>query len=97
MALANEPPDASARPGPSRMTDTQRQDLDNMDFQDSTAHSIPTPLGPSDKNAGTDSQNQADGAWQTVLTLRQKKSSCKREEGQISGFLEDLEPPSFHC
>ncbi|KAL1469971.1 hypothetical protein MTO96_040744 [Rhipicephalus appendiculatus] len=60
------------------MTDTQRQDLDNMDFQDSTAHSLPTPHGPSDKNSVTGSQNQADGAWQMVLTLRQKKSSCKK-------------------
>ncbi|KAL1445280.1 hypothetical protein MTO96_029264 [Rhipicephalus appendiculatus] len=83
MALANEPPDASVRPGPSRLTETLRQDLHNMDFQDSTAHIFPTPRGPSDKNAGTDSRNQADGAWQTVLTLRQKKALAKEKAKSV--------------
>ncbi|KAH7943204.1 hypothetical protein HPB52_006346 [Rhipicephalus sanguineus] len=86
MALANEPPDATARPGPSKMTDTQRQDLDNMDFQDSAAHSFPTPSGPSDQNAGINSQHQADGAWQTVLTLRKKKALAKEKKAKSEDF-----------
>ncbi|KAL3246967.1 hypothetical protein MRX96_057321 [Rhipicephalus microplus] len=79
MALANEPPDATARPGPSRMTDMRRQDLDDMDFLDSTANSLSTPNGRSEQNAATDSQNQVNGAWQAVLTLRQKKSLAKEK------------------
>ncbi|KAH8026202.1 hypothetical protein HPB51_017100 [Rhipicephalus microplus] len=46
MALANEPSDAIARPGPSRMTDTWRQDLDNMDFQDFQGQMKPTIRTP---------------------------------------------------
>ncbi|KAH7932728.1 hypothetical protein HPB49_001786 [Dermacentor silvarum] len=34
MAFSNQLPDVTARPGPSRMTDTRRQDIDNMDFQE---------------------------------------------------------------
>ncbi|KAL3224344.1 hypothetical protein MRX96_004820 [Rhipicephalus microplus] len=68
------------------MTDTQRQELDNMDFQDSTAKSLSTPNETNDQNAETDSQNQADGAWQTVLTLRQKKALAKEKKAKSMNF-----------
>ncbi|KAL3197721.1 hypothetical protein MRX96_044764 [Rhipicephalus microplus] len=86
IALANEPSDAIARPGPSRMTDTRRQELENMDFQDSTAKSLSTPNETNGQNAETDSQNQADGAWKTVLTLRQKKALVKEEKARSMDF-----------
>ncbi|KAL3196475.1 hypothetical protein MRX96_045224 [Rhipicephalus microplus] len=66
------------------MTDTRRQELENMDFQDSTAKSLSTPNETNGQNAKTDSQNQADGAWQTVLTLRQKKALAKEKKANVS-------------
>ncbi|KAH8023629.1 hypothetical protein HPB51_015125 [Rhipicephalus microplus] len=86
MALANEPSDAIARPGPWRMTDTRRQELENMDFQDSTAKSLSTPNETNGQNADTDSQNQVDGAWQTVLTLRQKKVLAEEKKAKSMNF-----------
>ncbi|KAL3216126.1 hypothetical protein MRX96_033175 [Rhipicephalus microplus] len=86
MALANEPSDAIARPGPSRMTDTRRQELESMDFQDSTAKSLSTTNETNGQKAETDSQNQADGAWQTVLTLRQKKALAKEKKAKSMDF-----------
>lgn len=80
MALANEPSDAIARPGPSQMTGTRSQDLDIIDFQDSTANSLSTLNTTNDQNAETDSQNHANGAWLTVLTLRQKKALSKEKK-----------------
>lgn len=94
MALENQAPDVTARPGPSRMTDTRRQDFDNMDFQDSAAQNLPAPRGPSDQNAGTGSQSQTDGGWQTVLTLRQKKAIAKEKKTkppEYSGTLKHQE------
>ncbi|KAL3174072.1 hypothetical protein MRX96_011813 [Rhipicephalus microplus] len=86
MALANEPSDVIERPGPSWMTDTRRQELDNMDFQESTAKSLPTPNETNDQNAETNSQNQAGGSWQTVLTLRLKKALAKEKKAKSMYF-----------
>ncbi|KAL3172957.1 hypothetical protein MRX96_012701 [Rhipicephalus microplus] len=86
MTLANELSDAIARPGPSRMTDTRSQELGNMDFQDSTAKSLSTPNETNDQNAETDDQNQVDGAWQTVLTLGQKKALAKKKKAKSMNF-----------
>ncbi|KAH8039503.1 hypothetical protein HPB51_007405 [Rhipicephalus microplus] len=87
MALVNEPSDAIVRPGPSRMTDTRRQELENMDFQDSTGKSLSTPNEMNGQNAETNSQNQADGAWQTVLTLRQRKALAKEKKAKSVNFF----------
>ncbi|KAH8035999.1 hypothetical protein HPB51_016303 [Rhipicephalus microplus] len=86
MALANEPSDAISRPGPSRMTYTRRQELENIDFQDSTAKSLSTPNETNGQNVKTDSQNLVDGAWETVLTLRQKKALAKEKKAKCMDF-----------
>ncbi|KAH8024666.1 hypothetical protein HPB51_000397 [Rhipicephalus microplus] len=57
-----------------------------MDLQDSTAKSLSTPNETNGQNAETDSQNQADGAWQTVLTLRQKKALAKEKKAKFIDF-----------
>ncbi|KAL3223636.1 hypothetical protein MRX96_027270 [Rhipicephalus microplus] len=86
MALANEPSDAISRPGPSWMTDTRRQELENMDFQDFTAKSLSTPNETNGQNVETGSQNLADGAWETELTLRQKKALAKEKKAKSMDF-----------
>ncbi|KAH7964200.1 hypothetical protein HPB51_027562 [Rhipicephalus microplus] len=45
------------------------------------------PNETNDPNTETDSQNQADGAWQTVLTLQQKKALEKEKKAKSMNFL----------
>ncbi|KAL3246902.1 hypothetical protein MRX96_057346 [Rhipicephalus microplus] len=68
------------------MTATRRQDLDIVDFQDSTASSLSTPKETNDQNAETDRKNQADGALQTVLTLWRKEALAKEKKAKSMDF-----------